>query len=225
MQKVCSKCKESKNSEEFSCCKRDEAGICVQYNSWCNSCRTRQNRQRNNQQERPKSLANSESKECLTCKEMKPFTEYYPSKRGRLGLSSYCKVCTKRPTKEAARKMTARYRARHPERWKSLHRLSMLKRRTRVEAKSDGTVTDEFLKFLYSQEICCWCSQPIPESQRTAEHIVELSLGGLHSAHNMNMACFSCNSSRKNKNNTEMPIAGLFEKFIKEYNDNFSESS
>ena len=225
MRKVCSKCRELRDSKDFSCCKRDTDGSCVQYNSWCNSCRTKQNRERKNQQERLKPEISSDGKECLSCKKMKLFTEYSPSKRGRLGLSSYCKKCTKRLTKEVARKATAAYRARNPERWRSLHRLSMLKRRLRIETETDGTVSDEFLKFLYSQEICCWCNQQVPVEKRTAEHIVELSCGGIHSAHNMNMACVSCNSSRKNKNSNVMPVPGLFEKFIKEYDDNFSESS
>ena len=58
----------------------------------------------------------------------------------------------------------------------------MLKRRLRIETETDGTVSDEFLKFLYSREICCWCNQQVHSRKRTAEHIVELSCGGIHSA-------------------------------------------
>lgn len=50
---------------------------------------------------------------------------------------------------------------------------------------------------------CCWCKQEIPASLRTIEHIIELSNGGMHSVHNITMACKSCNSSRVNRNNDQ----------------------
>lgn len=225
MKRVCSKCKENKELSEFSCCNRNEDGSCKYYNSWCNSCRTKQNRERTGQSERPNPIITHDKKECLSCHTLKSFAEFSPSKRGRVGLSAYCKKCTPRQTKESARKHTAKYRATNPERWRSLHRIAMFKRRSNLITQSDGTVTDEFLKFLYSQEVCCWCCERVPEENRTAEHIVELSSGGVHSAHNMSMACVSCNSARKNKGNTTMAVPSLFEKFIKENDDNLCESN
>lgn len=199
MYKICTKCLETKNISVFSCTKKNTDGTCKYYNSWCNFCRTEDNRKRNGSSQKSKATITNIGKSCLRCNVIKPFTEFSPAKRGKLGFSSYCRACQPRASKESARKSTQRYRERHQSRHKAAHRLRMLKRRSNIVALSDGTVTDEFLEFVYAQTICCWCGLVTEKEQRTLEHLVELSSGGLHSIFNINMACRSCNSARKNK--------------------------
>lgn len=218
--KQCTKCLNELDSSCFSCTKRNEYGICTSWNSWCNKCRTIQNRQRSCAVERIAPQTTNDSKECLKCNLLKDFSEFSPSKRGRLGLSAYCKNCKPRQSKEKAREATSKYRQDNRERWRALHRIAMLKRRSNIVANSDGSITDEYLKFLYNTEMCCWCNSFTPEDKRTLEHIVELSLGGMHSICNTNMSCLTCNSKRLNKGSNSKPIDSLMEKYKEYLNDN-----
>lgn len=218
--KQCSKCKTELPLDSFSCTVRLENGECKYYNSWCNACRTKQNRERLGLKEKPKPKIVGDSKTCLTCGILKHKNEFYFSTRGRLKRSSYCKSCTERPAPEKARAYTQKYRDNNRLRWRALHRLNMLKRRLQIENVSDGTVTDEFLQFVYSQELCCWCKEFVEFSDRTLEHIIELSHGGVHGISNITMACVSCNSSRLNKNSSEKLISSLEEEFNRSKDDN-----
>lgn len=80
-----------------------------------------------------------------------------------------------------------------------MHRIHQFNRKSLIKATDDGTVTDEFLEKLFKKERCCWCDRVMSEDEKTIEHIVELSNGGKHSASNIDLACLSCNSARKNK--------------------------
>lgn len=137
---------------------------------------------------------------CLECQEVKPLDEFSASKRGRGGVSAYCKPChTKKfkPEKATVRDRTAAYRERHRPRYLANHRMAQFKRRTSIEVTSDGTVTDEFLQGLYATDTCRYCQQPTPPEARTADHRIPLARGGAHSASNLVMACFACNSSKR----------------------------
>lgn len=220
--KKCSKCKELKNLDLFSCTKRKEDKSCLYYNSWCKYCRQlaeQQIRLNKGIKEKFKPNITSCTKQCTKCKLIYQLSEFSPSKRGRLGLSSYCKKCTPRGTKEDHREYTRKYREKHKERWRALHRLNMVKRLNNIENTSDGSVTDSFLKFVYAQEFCCWCKNFIEKSKRTLEHIIELTKGGLHSTNNITMACASCNSKRLNKKSEIPLVKSLHDKFEKENND------
>lgn len=73
----------------------------------------------------------------------------------------------------------------------------MWERRNRQKVQSDGSVTDEFLDALYAESVCHYCRNQTPESDRTADHKTPLSRGGLHSAANLVMACWSCNCGKR----------------------------
>lgn len=206
--KICSKCKEEKPLDAFSPAKKNEDGTVKYYNSWCNKCRTKNNRERLGLEERPIPIINENSKECLECHNVLPLENFSPSSRGRLGVSSYCKSCANKrfkPTPEKVRQASATYRAKHSERWRAAHRVHQFNRKALIKATNDGTVTDEVLKNLLNKETCCWCNNPVPKEFRTIEHIIELSNGGTHSASNLDMACLSCNSARVNKHNNKIP--------------------
>lgn len=99
---------------------------------------------------------------------------------------------------EINRNYTQKYRDNHRERWRGLHRINQFNRKNKVKLANDGTVTEDFMKSLYSIENCYWCKQVIPRELRTAEHIKPLHLNGLHTAENLTMACRSCNFSKLN---------------------------
>lgn len=219
--KTCGKCKTEKTIDKFSCTKRNEDSSCKSYNSWCNKCRTQQNRERLGLKQRIVPKVFEDAKECCGCGFIRRFVHYSPSKRGRLGLSAYCKKCSHKPTKEVAREYTRQYRERYKARWRAKHRLNMLKRISNIKAQSDGTVTDDFLNFVYSQEICCWCNKYIEESKRTLEHIIQLTLGGLHSIKNITMCCNSCNSKKLNRKSLTPLVKSLEERYLK-YKDELS---
>lgn len=66
-----------------------------------------------------------------------------------------------------------------------------------------GTVTKQVVIGLYAQSLCAYCGRFVEESMRTIDHKMPLSRGGLHSASNLAMACFSCNSSKAARADTE----------------------
>lgn len=202
--KTCSKCTLSLSLECFSVTKRDITGAPLYYNSWCNSCRTAQNRERLGRCKRPKPLEEVGKKQCLHCQSLLPLEQFSASKRGRGGKSAYCRPCQSERYRDAgkSREATARYRLKNSERWKSLHRLHQFKRRHKIEATSDGTVTDEILLQIYNTPLCFWCKEETPQKDRTLEHITELCSGGKHTEDNVTMACKSCNSRRLNRDGT-----------------------
>lgn len=206
--KKCSVCAELKDETCFSPTKRNEDGSVKYRHSQCNACRTTSNRIREGWNKRVKSEVDLESqtKQCADCKIKFEFSMFSKSTRGSAGLSAYCKACHKKrySDKEKSRLYTATYRANNLEWWRSLHRLHQHNRKSLIKASEDGTVTKEFTKSVYAQEVCYWCECYIEEGDRTLEHIIELSNGGLHSADNITMACFSCNSSRFNKGVTKI---------------------
>lgn len=45
--------------------------------------------------------------------------------------------------------------------------------------------------------VCCYCYSTFPTSILTIDHVVPLSKGGAHTASNLALACFSCNSRKR----------------------------
>lgn len=66
------------------------------------------------------------------------------------------------------------------------------------DAVKDGTVTDESLWDLLSTwtGICPFCGK---DAKPTFDHIKPLTKGGIHSLHNLQLMCLSCNSSKNNR--------------------------
>ena len=89
----------------------------------------------------------------------------------------------------------AKYRKENPE----VFRRAWHKYRVARHLADDGSVTTEFLKFLFRKEICIYCNNKIPREQRSMDHIIPISRGGLHSIENLVMCCKSCNSSKRDR--------------------------
>ena len=140
-------------------------------------------------------------KQCVECKELIELKNFSNSIRGRKGKSSYCKPCSskrqlKRKTKEERKIQTQKYRNENREWWRSLHRINQFNRRNNIKLLSDGTVTQDFVKEVYSINMCYYCKEITPEKFRTLEHKIPLNKGGLHSSINITMSCLSCNCSK-----------------------------
>ena len=211
--KICSKCKVETALDNFSPVKRDDDGAVLRYASWCKVCKKNAELERRKlsgikEKILLKVFPDTGEKECGECHKILKVLEFSPSSRGSLGVSSYCKQCVnekRKSTPEDDRKLkgrlaTQKYRDKNRLRWKAMHRIHQFNRRSKIKAADDGTVTDSFLKELFKKEKCCWCNKVMNESEKTIEHIKELSRGGLQSASNIDLACLSCNSSRKNRN-------------------------
>jgi 5-methylcytosine-specific restriction endonuclease McrA len=154
-------------------------------------------------QPRKRSAIDGNTKLCTSCDQFLPFDCFTPARRSLGGLSAFCIDCWKQRyyNKDKAKETTRRYRIRHRERHLALHRLRTFERNTRRRVRDDGTVTTVFLKSLYAQTHCTYCFLPVPKEKRTADHVVALASGGQHSRRNLVMACFSCNSSKR-----DMPV-------------------
>lgn len=202
LEKKCSCCGQVKDVYCFSPTKRDDAGGVKYRHSQCTDCRTVNNRK--GKPPKKFSIVDKESstKECQICLTMLSFDKFSPSVRGSAGLGAYCRDCAKVKyyDKDYCKITTQRYRDNNREWWRALHRINQFNRRSKIKAVDDGTVTAEFVATIYASEVCYWCGLSVLKEDRTLEHIIELSSGGEHSASNITMACFSCNSKRLNRN-------------------------
>lgn len=168
---------------------------------YCNKCRAeyeKLRRSKNGTKTRVFSYTTEDHKFCTSCLTLREKTKFYKSSSTSDGLGTACKDCiTKRKDVEKIRAATTRYRARNPEKHKAQHRIHQYNRKAKIKATDDGTVTEDLLKVLYSDTICPYCLEYVEESERTIEHVVPLSKGGLHSDSNLVMCCNGCNSSKR----------------------------
>jgi 5-methylcytosine-specific restriction endonuclease McrA len=197
----CSKCGEEKLWSKFQLYKGKPSGQCRE----CKTAAMKEKRKRDGIPERATSRIEGQRKLCMMCEDMKPLEDFSPSKKGLGGVATYCKQCHagKYRDKERAKVATSRYREVNRERHLASHRIRMFEYRTRKKVTDDGTVTDEFLKALYATEICHYCGQCTEKEERTADHKIALAEDGHHSASNLVMACWSCNSSKRNLSDEE----------------------
>jgi 5-methylcytosine-specific restriction endonuclease McrA len=60
---------------------------------------------------------------------------------------------------------------------------------------SDGTLTPQVVRSLFAAATHCpYCTEPVHPRDKTLDHIIPVSRGGLHSSTNVIVACRSCNS-------------------------------
>jgi hypothetical protein len=84
------------------------------------------------------------------------------------------------------------------------------KRAALIAAQSDGTVIPKTLGALFAAaKDCCYCGAPMNWKQKTADHIVPLTQGGLHSMTNLAICCISCNSSKRDRTPEQWLTSGL----------------
>lgn len=70
----------------------------------------------------------------------------------------------------------------------------------RVRLQSDNSVTYSVVdKILEEASHCIYCSVRLTPESATIDHIIPISLGGLHSAYNLIACCKTCNAKKSNK--------------------------
>lgn len=192
----CSKCGEKLPLNHFQFRKGKPSGQC----RLCKTASEKARRERIGIPVKKLSVIEKGKKLCMCCGEMKVIDDFSPSERGLGGVAAYCKPCFSREygsNREEGRLATAAYRARHPERHKAAHRVRMFEYRTRKKVTADGSVTDALLKALYGQENCHYCGEATAKDKRTIDHRIALANEGTHTAGNLVMACWTCNSSKR----------------------------
>lgn len=193
---ICTKCLKLKDRLEFT------------NGTWCLICRREYHRNHYGYKEKFVPKITSSHKECVECKTMVKLVNFSSSKRGRLGLSSYCKPCTSKrrlssTTKKQRREQVQKYRDNNRNWWRSKHRIHQFNRRRKQKLVSDGTVTKDFIESIYKMTNCYYCKEEIPKDLRTLEHILPLNRGGLHTSTNITMACLKCNTSKRDMTEKE----------------------
>lgn len=199
--KTCADCHKSEPEVEFTSSRKYHCKNCVRI-------RNQQYTLRQGGKLKFIPITTETHKQCAECKKIIELNNFSPSKRGRLGLSSYCKSCSskkqlKRKTKEERRLQTQQYRNDNREWWRSLHRINQFNRRNKIKLVSDNTVTQEFIREIYSTENCYYCKEKTSEKFRTLEHKQPLNKGGLHSSNNIVMACLQCNCTKRDMTEEE----------------------
>lgn len=201
--KICTKCLITKEVDDYSVIKRNTDGSIKYRSSWCSQCKKDYYHANSKVPKQKRAFIDLilGVKECMECLTVLPLTEFAKSKKGSGGVVSYCRPCFKIRyyDKQASRKQSIKWRTENRARWLAYHRIIQFNRVSKIKAVSDGTVTPEFAEMIYNTLNCYWCKEFTEEKERTMEHLIELSSGGIHSASNIEMACRSCNSSRLNK--------------------------
>jgi 5-methylcytosine-specific restriction endonuclease McrA len=105
--------------------------------------------------------------------------------------------------KDKAREATHKYRKQNREVYLSKHRIRQFNRKKLEKVTSDGSVTDEFVRSVYSSTQCYYCQKIVKREDRTLEHIVPLAGGGKHTSTNIVMACKYCNSAKQDQSEQE----------------------
>lgn len=119
----------------------------------------------------------SQSKVCSSCNIRKPFNDFSPNKGSQDGRQKTCKPCRSAKV--------------HSGEWSGNSR-----RQATINERSDGTITTELMKQLFSTEICPCCDGYMERDDKVLDHIVPIKLGGMHSANNVTVMCWSCNAGK-----------------------------
>jgi 5-methylcytosine-specific restriction endonuclease McrA len=192
----CSKCKVAYPWNKYQLYKGRPIGQC----RTCKNASMKEHRAKLGMSVRKKSIIADGKKLCMHCNEFVSLNMFSKTTRGLGGVSAYCQPCVVqryKPTAEKTVAATQTYRKKNRERYLASHRVNMYERRHKIKVTADGTVTDAYLKSLYAWPICHYCEKFTEVDQRTADHKTPLNLGGQHSAKNLVMACFTCNSSKR----------------------------
>lgn len=118
-----------------------------------------------------------QSKVCQSCGIRKSFNDFSPNKAAKDGRQSTCKPCRSAKI--------------HSGEWNGNTR-----RQATIDERSDGTVTSELIKKLFAVKICPCCDGYMERDDKVLDHIIPLKLGGMHSASNVTVMCWSCNSGK-----------------------------
>ncbi len=119
----------------------------------------------------------TQTKECSSCGLRKPFSDFSPNKASKDGRQKTCRPCRSAKV--------------HSGEWNGNSR-----RQSIIDQRSDGSITTEFMKQIFAVEICPCCDGWMDRDDKVLDHIIPLKLGGGHTASNVMVLCWSCNSGK-----------------------------
>lgn len=148
-------------------------------------------------------------KTCTKCLETKDFSFFYKQKKGKYGLSSWCKNCFKSyetANREKQLERTNKYKKANPEKiaaYQKKWNLDNKKYKTTAENKrkakkrNNGVfeIRPKFIKKLYNSP-CFYCGSKKNIQQ---DHVLPINKGGPHKEGNLVPACRTCNISKHDK--------------------------
>jgi 5-methylcytosine-specific restriction endonuclease McrA len=120
-----------------------------------------------------KAIRASGHSRCYICKEIKSLSEF----NGRKTLCKECKKILRRdyPTNKV--------------------------RAARIKKQSDGSLTTQYLSHLFNiSDVCPYCKKKMGAAEKTLDHIIPLSKGGMHAWYNVLVCCGGCNTKKSAKN-------------------------
>ena len=119
----------------------------------------------------------TQTKICSSCKLRKPFSDYSPNNASKDGRQTTCKPCRSAKV--------------HSGEWNG-----NVRRQSIINERSDGSITTELMNKMFSIEVCPCCDGWMERDDKVLDHIVPLKLGGGHTAQNVMVLCWSCNSAK-----------------------------
>lgn len=199
--KLCTKCEQYQDKDCFS-----------NKSSWCKKCKRDleanarllkgMNPRQKTRTQNDELLHEKDLRLCLKCNEIQSILNFSRSKRGYKELAAWCRNCNNESNRKRQDQQTKYVRNWRKDNvvYKAKHRLNQAKRRFILDNVDTGSIDKKFLECLYETEICAYCNKVTDPNNRTLDHIVPLSKGGLHDISNAVMACHSCNSRKRDLN-------------------------
>lgn len=162
----CQRCGETKPRSEWPV----EGGAGVKTLKYCCSTKVRSHAQ-------VASDIATQSKECSSCGLRKPFSDFSPNKLSKDGRQKTCRPCRSAKV--------------HSGEWNG-----NLRRQSIINQRSDGSITTDFINQIFATKICPCCDGWMERDDKVLDHIIPLKLGGGHTASNVMVLCWSCNSGK-----------------------------
>ena len=204
--KPCSKCKEVKLLSEYNKNSRSKDGLKAQ----CRLCCKAYNNQwsKDNKQRKAESTAKwyKENKE----RKRKYTADWYKNNKER---KSQTNKEWLEKNRERRKEVQKEYRRRNKERISEYNKkyqqdkpeISREKTRRYRSRKRELFVEDIKEKELIDRDgtLCSYCRKELEFGTKTAvhvDHVIPLSLGGIHDPNNLVLACRSCNTSKRDEN-------------------------
>lgn len=119
----------------------------------------------------------TQTKECSSCGLRKPFSDFSPNKGSKDGRQKTCKPCRSAKV--------------HSGEWNG-----NLRRQSIIDQRSDGSITTDLMKQMFSVKVCPCCDGWMSRDDKVLDHIIPLKLGGGHTASNVMVLCWTCNSGK-----------------------------